>query len=247
MKKIIIHQPDFIPWLGFFHKLSLCDEFIVFDHVQISNGKSWSSRNQILLNNSPFWITIPVIKKNKQKINETKINYQSNFVRKHLGTFRQAYQKAPFFNEIFPIIESVYSNNFEYLVDFNMDSINKICDELNINFNITNSSKLVNDMKLDSKLKGNDLVLKICIITNCKKYFSGRGCLDFIKPNKFNESGIDFYFQHFIHPTYPQNNSDYFISHLSIIDSLMYLGFDGVSTLIKKQKKSYQHNKCTSL
>ena len=68
MKKLIIHQPDFMPWLGFFHKLSLCNEFLVFDHVQISNGKSWSSRNKILLNGKPFWLTIPTIKSKNQRI-----------------------------------------------------------------------------------------------------------------------------------------------------------------------------------
>tara|TARA_A100000164_G_C21558457_1_gene608393 strand:- start:430 stop:636 length:207 start_codon:yes stop_codon:yes gene_type:complete len=68
MKKLIIHQPDFIPWLGFFHKLSLSDEFIFSDHVQISNGKIWSSRNYILLNNGPFWIIIPVIKKQQYSL-----------------------------------------------------------------------------------------------------------------------------------------------------------------------------------
>ena len=52
-----IHQPDFMPWLGFFHKLSLVDTFIVFDHVQISMGKSWSSRNRVLLKEAPVWLT----------------------------------------------------------------------------------------------------------------------------------------------------------------------------------------------
>lgn len=247
MKKLIIHQPDFMPWLGFFHKLSLCNEFLVFDHVQISNGKTWTSRNKILLNGKPFWLTIPIKKVKNQRIHEVKISYQENFQRKHLGSISQAYRKAPFYSEVYPIIESTYSKKYEYLIDFNMDFIKKISNKLNLEFNHIKSSDLVLENNIIDNLYGNELVLKLCLLSRTKKYYSGTGCLDFIKPNSFHEKEIDFFFQEFEHPNYLQHNSAEFISHLSIVDALMNVGFDGVSNLLKKQKNSDQLQKCISL
>lgn len=247
MNELVIHQPDFAPWLGFFHKLSLSNEFLIFDHVQISNGRSWSSRNKILLNGKPFWLTIPTTKSKNQRINEVKINYERNFQKKHMGTITQAYKKAPFYSEIFPIIQTVYSKNHEYLVDFNMDFIAIICDRLNIQFTSHKSSDLLFKNNKVDDLRGNDLVLELCLLCNADNYYSGTGCLDFIKPDLFHEKGINFFFQDFNHPTYAQGNSSDFISHLSIIDALMNIGFDGVSNLLKKQKTSDQLEKCISL
>lgn len=247
MKKLIIHQPDFMPWLGFFHKLSLGNEFLVFDHVQISNGKSWSSRNKILLNGKPFWLTIPTLKSKNQRINEVKISYQKNFQRKHLGTINRAYKKADYFSKIFPIIELIYSKNHEYLIDFNIDFIKIISKHLNLNLNLVKSSDLLLKNNIVDDLYGNELVLELCMLSNTKKYYSGTGCLDFIKPSSFVEKGIDFFFQEFEHPTYAQNISTDFISHLSIVDALMNVGFNGVSNMLKKQKNSDQLQKCISL
>lgn len=247
MKKLLIHQPDFMPWLGFFHKLSLGNEFLVFDHVQISNGKTWTSRNKILLNGKPFWLTIPIKKVKNQRINEVKISYQENFQRKHLGTITQAYKKAAFFSKIFPIIESIYSKKHEYLIDFNMDFIKIISNKLNLEFNYSKSSDLLLKNNIVDDLFGNDIVLELCMLSNSKKYYSGTGCLDFIKPSSFVEKGIDFFFQEFEHPHYLQHNSTDFISHLSIIDALMNVGFNGVSNMLKKQKNSDQLQKCISL
>ena len=247
MKKLVIHQPDFAPWLGFFHKLSLSNEFLIFDHVQISNGKSWSSRNKILLNGKPFWLTIPTIKSKNQRINEVKINYEQNFQKKHIGTITPAYRKARFYSEILPIIESIYLKKYEYLIDFNMDFITIISKKLNIDFTFHKSSDLLLKNNIVDDLFGNELVLELCLLCKADNYYSGSGCLDFIKPNLFHEKGINFFFQDFNHPTYRQGNSLDFISHLSIIDALMNIGFDGVSNLLKKQKTSDQLEKCISL
>ena len=239
MRRLVIHQPDFCPWMGFFHKLSLGNEFVVFDHVQVPNGKSWMSRNKILLNGSPHWLTIPIIKSNNQRIFEVRINYQRNFFNKHFGTLTQAYKKAPYFTEIFPIIESAYLKKHEYLIDLNLELITSISDGLGFDVIWHKTSELYRDKEFIDELKGNELVLKLSELYETDEYFSGRGCLDFILPETFLKKGIKFYFQDFVHPNYAQLGSDNFVSHLSIIDALMNIGFSGVKTLINSQNSAY--------
>ena len=128
-----------------------------------------------------------------------------------------------------------------------MDFIKIISKKLNLDFTYYKSSDLLFKNTIVDDLFGNELVLELCLLCKADKYYSGTGCLDFIKPNLFHEKGIKFFFQDFEHPTYTQDNSLDFISHLSIIDALMNIGFDGVSDILKKQKTSDQLEECISL
>ena len=100
--RLSIHQPDFFPWLGFFHKIFHSERFIVFDHVQAPRGKSWLTRNQIILNGEPRWLTLPSRKQGLQPIREVEINYETNFKTKHLGTLNKPIAKRIFSERYFP-------------------------------------------------------------------------------------------------------------------------------------------------
>ena len=235
--KVAIHQPDFFPWLGYFHKLNHADTFVHFDHVASPMGKSWASRNKILVGGKVQWITIPTKKKGKagQKYFEIEINYNSNFIRKHLGTIRQSYGKCPFFNKNFPLIEELYDREYRYLVEFNVHFIELVSENLGFKKSFL-SSRQMSDENADLKSSsGNDLVLFTCLHARATEYIAGEGCLDFIKPGTFIERGIKFFFQRFECKEYPQsNNNSSFVSHLSILDALFNVGFNGVKELISE-------------
>ena len=230
-----IHQPDFMPWLGFFHKLSLVDTFIVFDHVQISMGKSWSSRNRVLLKEAPVWLTIPIIRKgvSTQAIFETRLNRDVRYGRKHLGTLKQAYGKCSFFAEVMDELAPIYEQDFEYLIDFNMAFIRKVIDCFGWQKKIMYSREILQEKPLLKQLKGNDAVLALCQAAGVTDYISGTGCTDFILPDSFEEKGIRFTFQEFKHPVYSQyNHRGEFVSHLSCLDALFNMGFDALRTVL---------------
>ena len=63
-KIVTIHQPQYIPYLGFFNKISESDIFIVLDDVSIDKG-GFTNRNRIKTLNGPIWITIPLVRNNK--------------------------------------------------------------------------------------------------------------------------------------------------------------------------------------
>ncbi|MBG30775.1 MAG: hypothetical protein CMI31_12350 [Opitutae bacterium] len=237
MSRIIaIHQPNFFPWLGLFHKISLVDTFYFFDHVQVTTGKGWHSRVKINLSGKPTWLTIPIYKSGKsgQSYAEIKMQPRGQFLRKHLGTIRQAYSKAPHFDSIFNLLEELYDYSTENLCEFNMHAIKQISCRLGLSSSFQKTSNLLVTNPNIGSLSGNKLVLEIAINSKAETYVSGTGCLDFIKPSSFNSHGIDFVFQDFAGTEYQQLASDEFLPGLSVIDALMNLGWEGVSSLLGK-------------
>ena len=92
---VTIHQPDFLPWLGFFDRWEKSDLYIVLDDVQFIR-RGWQHRDKIKTSQGIKWLTVPVIKKNKyfQKINEVKINNSIDWRKNHLNIIEESYRKA---------------------------------------------------------------------------------------------------------------------------------------------------------
>ena len=229
-----IHQPNFFPWLGFFNRILSCERFIFLDHVQIPTGKSWVSRNKLLISGADRWLTLPTKKRSRmgQRIDEVEINYESNFTKKHLRTIESNYGKTQYFKEVFPIIQRIYTADHKLLVDFNLSFIHWVLDSWQCPTKCYRSSQLIAINPSLMHLTGNELILEICATVDAKKYISGSGCLDFIKPNSFEERYINFNFQSFSHPEYDQIGAQQFRSNLSILDCLFNQGLKRTQTLV---------------
>ena len=115
---ISAHQPAYNPWLGYFHKLLLSDVFVLMDDVQYEKN-SFINRNKIYQKPDGLMLTIPCKMKNyKEKvIDEIEISDQQWQV-KHLKSIAQVYSKAPFYNDVLPLIENVLTQNSDLLVDY---------------------------------------------------------------------------------------------------------------------------------
>jgi hypothetical protein len=229
--KLSIHQPDFWPWAGLFNKIACSDKFVVFDCVQAPRGKSWLTRNRILLNGNPLWLTLPILRSANQKINEVKINREVNYKTKHLGTIKQAYARAEYFKEIFAFVENLYAEDYENASSFSLQIIKAICVKLKIDTEFIGVSEIISDNEL-SRLSGNSLILEICKKGGANDYLSGVGCLDFIQPDKFKEVGISFKFQKLLHLEYRQQIATVFQPNMSVLDILFNLGFEQSADII---------------
>ena len=95
---VSIHQPQYLPWLGYFDKIERSDAFVFLDNVQFKKNE-WQNRNKVKTDQRWQWLTIPVIHKFGQKINEVKINNTVRWGKKHLTALLNHYSKAPFFKE----------------------------------------------------------------------------------------------------------------------------------------------------
>ena len=119
--KVSIHQPNYLPWLGFFNKISQSDVYVVFDDVQYPMGKDFHNRNQIKTNNGKTWLTIPVIgKSERRKFNEIQIK-DNGWNEKHLNNIKNFYGKTKYFNDYYPDLEKFYTKTYDKLIDLNMD------------------------------------------------------------------------------------------------------------------------------
>ena len=133
MIRTVIHQPDFLPWIGFFDKIQKVDQFIILDDVQFSR-RGWTHRDKIKINNNFKWLTIPVKKKNKyhQLIRDVQIEDIYSTKKNHINLIKEAYKESNNFEEIFPSLQRIYNKNYNYLIDLNIDLIKLFCELLQI-------------------------------------------------------------------------------------------------------------------
>ena len=216
---VSIHQPNYIPWLGFFHKLLLSDTYVVFDDVQFPRGKDYTNRNQIKTNNGKMWLTASVLgKKELKPWNQIEIN-NNGWKEKHLNNIESFYKKTPYFKSYFLFLKRIYETNHKLLLDFNLDLIIFFLGCLNKECNIVLSS----DIK--TKLTGLDKILYILKNQNTTKYISGdgEGSKRYINEQLFKDNNIELVWQNYKHPTYNQLYGE-FIPYLSILDLLFNEG-----------------------
>ena len=231
-----IHQPDFMPWLGFFKKLTKVDTWIVLDHVTNNprDAAFWGRRVKILVNRKPFWLSIPLKKPQEAgnisvPIKEMRIEEKLKpALEKQLKTIKESYSKTPFFFEISPMIEEYYSDFSQLLRDKNTTFIEKIIKNLKITCKIIYSS----DLKITGK--STKLLVDLLYAIGAEKYICGDGAKSYQNDQYFKEKKIQLEYNNFQHPAYQQANSITFVPGLSIIDVVANIGFKETIALLKQ-------------
>lgn len=223
---VSIHQPAYLPWLGYFNRIVKSDIFVVLDHVQFEKN-SFINRNKIVCNKKPLWLTVPVLYDKsiyELNINEVKINYSKNWKNKHYKSIVQSYFKSPCFNQISNEMEDLYKGVGENLNAFLGRMLKVFLTYLNINTQIVYSSDL------DLKERKENLVLEICKKYNASTYLSGPHGESYLDFNAFNQENIYINIDNYEHPIYSQN-TDKFIPNMSIIDLISHYGHDSLDIL----------------
>ncbi len=227
MKTILVaHQPEYLPYLGFFYKAMKADKFIFVDHVQFEK-EDFQNRNKIRTRaglDGWTWLTVPVITKNKssQKINEVKIDNSRYWAKKHWKSIYFAYKDTPFFNEHKDFFEKVYSKKWEKLADLNETITLYLFKQFNINIPVYKSSDYdINGQKTD-------MIINLCKAVKADCHLSGSGLTKeggehYVEIEKFKKSGIGHKFSDFKHPVYLQQFEP-FVKNMSVIDLLFNCG-----------------------
>jgi hypothetical protein len=221
-KTVVIHQPDFLSYLGFFHRLLSADIYIALDDVQYVSGtsRSWTNRDKIKTKNGDKWLTLSVKKATRDtKINQIELNETVNWKKNNLDLLKQNYKNSEFFAEIFPYIENMYKNSEGNMSKFNMNSIIILIKLFDIKVEIIQSSSLHTTRVKSERLV--DLITEV----NATHYLSGIGAKDYHKDGPFKDANIKVIWQKFTHPIYPQLHGE-FIPYLSSIDLLFNCGIE---------------------
>jgi hypothetical protein len=216
--KIAIMQPYFMPYIGYFQLINSVDKFILYDDIQYTK-KGWINRNRILLNGSDNYISLP-LKKDSDFLN-IKDRYLAKTWPKErikiLNKIKASYKKSPYFQDTFPIIESIILVNNYNLFDFLHNSIVTIAKHININTNIIISSTLT----IEPLLKAENKVIAICQELDATNYINPIGGTELYDKDNFANKNIKLNFLQSSLLPYKQFAHD-FIPGLSIIDILMF-------------------------
>ena len=221
---VAVHQPQYLPWLGYFDKIDQADVFCFLDNVQYKKNE-WQNRNRIKTSQGRQWITVPVLYRFPQKINEVTINNAVNWKRKHLQALITNYTKAPYFQKHINFFEDTYSRSWECLSELNIYLVENLCKKLNIQ---PKATVLASNLSLRDD--PTDRLIDICRSLGGDTYLSGQAGIDYMNMERFKENGIKVIVQDFKHPEHTQCYGD-FLTHLSVIDLLFNCGPDSLQIL----------------
>lgn len=226
---VAIHQPNYVPWLGYFYKISRANVFVFLDSVAYSSG-SFTNRNCIKTPTGVAWLSIPVLKAGRsgQPICEVETNNVQPWVHKHITSIRSNYGKAPFFKEVFSLLEPYYRATSEAgrsLAKFNIALIGAIAEYLGLCCQFVRSSELPTSGHKTA------LLLGICQTIGATTYFAGSGGKGYQEDAMFEKANIATMYSTFAGRTYPQRFGE-FAAHLSILDTLMNCGCQGTRALL---------------
>lgn len=217
-KTVVIHQPDFLPHIGFFHRFLNADLYVVLDHVQfVHRHRGWTHRDRIKTSRDVQWLTVSVSKApHDTPINAIELS-DNNWRMRNLNLVRESYRKVPHFEEVFTELEKLYALPCTKLVEFTMASIDILLRLFDIHVPCVLSSSL------QPTGHKNELQVDILRKVGATHYLSGIGARDYFDPAPFSEAGIEVTWQDFKHPVYPQLHGE-FMPNLSSIDLLFNCG-----------------------
>jgi hypothetical protein len=219
---VAIHQPHFIPWLGYLHRMAQADLFIVLDHVQFER-RNYQNRSQIRIDGEARWLTVPVVQRSqKERIVDKEIDHRDTarpWGRNHFATLRHAYREAGYFGSFAPQLRRILETPWARLVDLDAAMLEFLRDAYGI------TTKLVRSSELAVEGSKSELILNLCRAVGADALLAGfGGSRGYLDAEAFARHGIQIQFHQFTHPTYKQCGTAPFIPGLAGVDLLFNAG-----------------------
>lgn len=216
--KVAIMQPYLLPYIGYWQLMNAVDVFVVYDNIQFTR-KGWIHRNRMLQNGKDEYFSLPLKKDSDYK--DVVERYLSDGAEiemlKLIRRIEGNYKKAPYFKEIYPLINQVFSNSERNLFRFIYDSMAIIKEKLNISTKFIVSSEI----DIDHTLKSQNKVIAICGALNATTYLNPIGGVELYQKEVFQQQGIELQFLKSKLDAYEQFGKN-FLAGLSIMDIMMF-------------------------
>ena len=227
-KRIVILQPSYLPWLGYFDQLYKSDVFVLYDDVQYDKH-GWRNRNRIKTDTGSLWLTVPVLTHGQglPTNRDARIDTRQPWARKHLQALRVNYAKAPAFGEVFDALEPVLGRPWTHLLDLNRAVLETLCRLLGLTRSILLSSELNIPGQKTERL------IALCRALGAGRYLTGDAASDYLDETRFAANGIRVEYHHYRHPVYPQLHGE-FVPYLSVVDLLMNHGRESLGVLVDR-------------
>jgi len=220
---VAIHQPNYLPWLGYLSRMACADLFVLLDHVQFER-QNYQNRTRVLVGGEPRWLTVPVEQRSREEsIAEKRVDNSleglRHWARVHLQTLRHAYREAPHVAAVLPALKEIYERRFERLADLNVALLEFLRGALGIRTPLVRSSALA------PQGAKSELVLDLCRRVGARALLVGLGgSRAYLDREAFARAGISLVMQEFEHPQYRQCGAASFTAGLSAIDLILNCG-----------------------
>ena len=216
-----IHQPNYLPWLGYFHKIKAADIFVFLDTVDYQSGNAFSITNRARIKgaNGVVLLTVPVSgKTSSRRIQDVCVDCATPWARKHLRSVEFSYRRAPYFSAVFEVLEAVLSSPPVSLAELNSRLIFEVCRYLKFSTPVVCASALG-----VGAVDRNQRLIEVCQKVGATTYLSGQGGRKYNDEVLFLQNGIHLSYTRFVHPEYPQLHGD-FDAGLSVLDAMFNCG-----------------------
>jgi len=232
-RTVVINQPTYLPWLGYFEQIARADVFVFLDSVQFSR-QSWQCRNRLEgpVNGETPWLNVPVARQPLSTvIRDIRIAPErADWAQLHLDAITARLGRAPFFREMLATVEPVLRSSPTHLAELNITLIRAIAARLGLEPQFLRSSDLpVTGTKAE-------LVVNLLKHVGATDYYASAGSAVYLEAARpdFTAAGVELSYQAWEHPRYAQGDGA-FVSHLSVVDALSWIGFEGVARLLARQ------------
>lgn len=221
--RITIHQPHYLPWLGYLEKIDRADLFVVLDTVQFKKNE-WQNRNRIRTPSGWQWLTVPVLHRFGQTMGDVRINPADRWAEKHARALALHYARAPYRDQVMEGLVSLYERPWERLAELNLAVLRWILQA----FGITTPVRLASEFA--ARAEPTDRLIDICRTTGATRYLAGPGAGQYMDVMRFRASGVALEVQAFHHPVYRQCYEP-FVPGMASIDLLFMYGGDALRIL----------------
>jgi hypothetical protein len=219
--KCAIHQPQFLPWLGYLHKINSVDKFVFLDNVQFRKNE-FQNRNRILVAGTARWLTAPVSFRFGATLREVALATTVPWRKKILNTLDLNYAKTPYFRQFRESLGRVMGQEWQSLAELNEATVRWLMHCFDVHTETAASSHFSG-----LSPEPTQRLIDICNRVGADTYVSGAGGHNYLAPAEFEKAGIKLEFQEFQHPVYPQHapkEGAGFVACLSAIDGLFNCG-----------------------
>ena len=214
---VAVHQPQYLPWLGFFDKIDRADVFVLLDNVQFKKNE-WQNRNKIKTAQGWQWLTVPVMHKYPQLINEVIINSGVNWKHKQRQAILSNYKKAKYYDLLEGFFEDIFHSPWELISELNIAVVKKLVEILGIKTPVYVASDLEEFPK-----DPDERLIAITKHFGTDKYLAGAGGRGYMDLDKYEKNGVEVIFQDFVHPVYNQLFGE-FEPFMSVVDLIFNHG-----------------------
>jgi hypothetical protein len=214
-----VHQPNFIPWIGFFAKIAASDVYVVMDNVQFPRN-SWVNRVRVAGNGPAVWLTVPTRHASRLdlRIDEVEVSWESDWARKHVTTLRHRYARSPWLGDVLAPFETALAKRHQFLTEQNLELIEAILDLCGM------ERKIVRGSRLHAAGSGSALIAAMCQEIAATEYLAGQGSADYEELAPYAERGIGYRRVKYANRGYVQHGGKPFEAGLSIVDALFNIG-----------------------